>query len=94
MFKIQTTKARLTMSKILMAVGLLFFAGCTNPESATRVLDGAGYKNIKITGSKFFACGKGDLFHTGFRAIGPSGKSVQGTVCEELLFKNSTIRFE
>ena len=77
---------------IMIMVALVF--GCTNDESARRVLEGAGYTKIKTTGYNFFACSQDDLFHTGFEAIGPTGKFVKGTVCEGFIFKNSTIRFE
>lgn len=83
------------MKKILMAVALLFMViGCTNNTDATRILEENGYTGIEMTGYNFFACGKDDFYHTGFSAKSPIGKTVRGTVCSGILFKNSTIRFE
>lgn len=80
-------------SMVMILSLLFFFAGCTNPEGAKEVLEGAGYTNVKITGWHPFSCSsKDDVFATGFEAIGPTGKPVQGTVCEGMIFKDSTIR--
>lgn len=79
---------------LILALLALSLTACTRPDSATRVLVGAGYKDVTITGYKWFACGESDTFHTGFVATGPTGQKVEGCVCEGLLFKNSTIRFE
>jgi hypothetical protein len=80
------------MKYLMLAV--LVLAGCTRPDGATRVLEANGFKDIQITGYKWFACSKDDSFATGFVATGPTGKRISGCVCEGILFKNSTIRFE
>ena len=83
------------MKKLLLAslvVSLL--TACTNPQKAEKVLTSQGYKDIKITGYNFAACSKDDWYHTGFTAISPNGSLVEGTVCEGLLFKGSTVRFK
>lgn len=80
-----------TTVAILLALSLI---GCTRPDSATRVLQDAGYSDIKITGYRWFACGEDDTMHTGFEAKGPTGRRVTGIVCEGLLFKASTIRLD
>jgi hypothetical protein len=77
----------------LIIIGLTITA-CTNEGSARNALEGAGYTKINFTGYDFFSCAKGDFYHTGFQATGPTGKTISGTVCEGLLFKNSTIRFK
>ena len=77
-----------------LALLCIVLAGCTNPESATKVLQDAGYSDVKMTGYAWFACSKDDTFHTGFTAKGPSGRPVKGVVCEGLLFKSSTIRLD
>lgn len=82
------------MKAFLLIVLLLIFSKCTNPSGAIKVLSDQGYINIRITGYKWFACAEGDTFATGFKAISPAGKPVSGCVCQGLLFKNSTIRFE
>lgn len=76
---------------ILFAFGV---AGCTDQDNATRILEANGYSNIEYTGYSWFACGKNDPQSTGFKAIGPTGKVVEGSVCSGFFFKNSTIRFE
>lgn len=78
---------------IITALLALALSGCTNPDSAKRVLEGAGYKNVTITGYKWLACSQDDWYHTGFVAVGPTGIPAEGCVCEGILFKNSTIRF-
>jgi hypothetical protein len=76
-----------------VAVALLA-SGCTRPEGAKRVLEGAGYTNVTAGGFGWLSCHKDDWFRTKFVATGPTGNPVSGCVCEGLLFKNSTIRFE
>lgn len=61
--------------------------------TATRVLTESGYKNVKITGYRWFA-GNGDWYHTGFSAESPTGTSVTGTVTGGLIFKGNTIRLD
>jgi hypothetical protein len=85
-----------TVNKVsaLILVGLaLACASCTAPDSATRALTGAGYKNVVLTGYRFTGCGEGDTFHTGFQAQGPTGQAVSGVVCSGIL-KGSTIRLD
>lgn len=83
------------MKKILIAlVAVIGLSGCTDPETATRVLEDSGYTDIQITGYNYFSCAESDRIHTGFKAKGPTGREVTGTVCAGLLFKNSTIRFD
>ncbi|UNY41085.1 lipoprotein [Klebsiella phage KP185] len=82
------------MKKILITTLAFMMIGCTDADNATRVLDNAGFTDIKITGYKFFSCSEDDFQHTGFTAIGPTGKPVNGTVCSGLFLKNSTIRYE
>ena len=79
------------MKRILIGLSFAVLAGCTSADSATRALESAGYSQIKITGYQFFGCSEDDSFHTGFTAVGPTGKPVSGVVCGGLL-KGSTIR--
>jgi hypothetical protein len=78
----------------LLIICAIMLAACTEPNTARRVLDSAGYTDIHFTGYSWFACSSDDTYHTGFTAKGPTGKAVSGTVCTGVLFKNSTIRFE
>ncbi len=80
-----------SIAALVLAVSL---TGCTDADNAVRVLDANGYEQIQITGYNWFGCSKDDFQHTGFTAVGSTGKKVEGTVCSGLLFKNSTIRFE
>jgi hypothetical protein len=64
-----------------------------DPAGATRTLDNAGFSHAETTGYGWFKCGKGDLWHTNFKAQNPNGKEVTGTVCKGLL-KGSTVRFD
>lgn len=80
------------MKTLVLTVAVLF-AGCTNAPNATKVLEENGFTNVRMTGYAWFACSKDDTYHTGFIATSPNGREVEGTVCEGLVFKNSTIRF-
>ena len=75
----------------ILAITLL--SACTQPEKATRALEGSGYTNVNITGFNWFGCDKNDGFHTGFTATGVNGKQVEGVVCGNL-FKGATIRVD
>lgn len=58
-----------------------------------RTLQSQGYTEIKMTGYRFFGCGRGDWTSQGFTAQSPTGITVEGTVCAGLL-KNVTVRLE
>ena len=62
-------------------------------EGATRTLQANGFKDIKITGYKWFN-GTEDFYNTGFEATGPNGMRMSGNVSRGLLFKGATIRFD
>lgn len=82
----------------LAIIGAIIFASIfirmDDVEGATRTLEGAGYSQIELTGYKWFACSENDFYSTGFTAVGPTGKSVEGAVCSGMFIKNSTIRFD
>lgn len=79
--------------KKLSLLFVILAAGCTDPESATKVLSDNGYTNIKTGGYGWVACGRDDVYSTEFSATSPSGKTVKGTVCHGF-WKGSTIRFD
>ena len=64
-----------------------------DPQGATKVLQANGYKNITITGYKWFN-GTKDFYNTGFVAVSPNGTTVSGYVSRGIIFKGSTIRFD
>lgn len=79
-----------------LGLGLLFclvFAGCNDPDSATRILRNDGYENIVICGTNWVSCGEGDWFRTCFKAK-KNGNEITGTVCSGLLFKGHTVRVD
>jgi hypothetical protein len=85
-----------TFAGVAVAAGLGI--GLTNPywvdpQGASQTLENAGYSNIKTEGYSWFGCGKGDLYHTEFKATSANGKEVSGVVCKGV-FKGSTIRFD
>lgn len=86
------------MKKFALAIVLLFSCNqsCTNPERTQETLEGAGYREIEITGYSRGSCGEGDVTCTGFTAIGPTGKPVSGAVgCGRSgCGKGCTIRFD
>lgn len=79
--------------KRLVLVLTLALTGCTDPSSAQKALDDMGFKEINVTGYRWFSCGEDYLFHTGYQAKNPNGKQVTGTVCSGL-FKGSSVKFD
>jgi hypothetical protein len=84
---------RFLFAVTLFAVALTTTGCFTDKTTATRVLQDSGYKNIQITGYRYFACSKDDDYSTGFRATAPSGATVTGAVCAEF-FSGSHIRLK
>jgi hypothetical protein len=83
------------MKKLLLVLSVLaLLTGCTNPNKAKNLLDDLGFTDIEITGYRWFACSKEDLYHTGFIARGPSGKRISGTVCDGWILRNATVRYD
>jgi hypothetical protein len=82
------------LKTIIVVIGMLLFANCTNEDSARRILEANGYKDIQFTGYDFLAGGKDDVYKTGFIATSPNGTRIEGTVTEGLVFKDATIRFK
>lgn len=72
---------------------LVLAAGCSRPSDAIRALQGAGYHDIETTSWRWLGCDEKDWFHTGFKAVGPTGTPVTGVVCASP-FKGSTIRLD
>jgi len=79
-----------TANAIICSAAIVL-AACTAPDTATRALEGAGYKDIRITGWAMYGCSDSDDFTTGFEATGPTGMRVTGVVCSGI-FKGATIR--
>lgn len=77
---------------------MLLCVSCTDEEHSEQVLRGAGYTDIEMTGYQFTGCSEDDQIHDVFKATGPSGRVVFGTVCCGSLWtfgsKQCTIRIE
>ncbi len=83
------------MKKLYMAaVVAILLIGCTDATNSKRILEDAGYTDVKMHGYDIFNCAKDDAFHDKFTAKAPNGRSVSGAVCAGLLFKGSTIRLD
>lgn len=80
--------------KKLIAIAAIALCGCTQQDTARRILEDAGYTNVQLQGYAFLACSEDDTYHDAFTATNPNGRHVSGTVCAGMLFKNSTIRFD
>jgi hypothetical protein len=80
------------MRLVALAALLALLSACTDPTTAKRVLEGAGYTDVRLTGYEWAACSKDDTYSTGFTATGPTGRRASGAVCSSLMFKNATIR--
>ena len=76
-----------------VAIVALHFLKYPSNEDIHRVLSGAGYSQIAITGYRYYGCAKGDNYRIGFTAIGHDGKPVSGLVCSTI-FKGHTIRVD
>ncbi len=63
------------------------------PQTARRILESLGYRQVRITGVHPFSCSDDDVFRTGFAALSMAAKPVKGTVCQGW-FKGATIRLD
>ncbi len=75
-----------------IAVEIISSHGISKPPLAEHVLTNAGYTNIRVGDSSWFACG-GDWYNNTFTAVSPGNTLVSGNVCTGMFFKLSTIRF-
>ncbi|VVE90292.1 hypothetical protein [Pandoraea bronchicola] len=80
------------MRLVALAALLALLSACTDPDTARRALEGAGYTDVRIGGYSYFGCSEKDSFSTAFTAKGPTGVPVSGAVCSNVIFKNATIR--
>lgn len=82
------------MRKLLFIFIILIISSCDKSGTKALLLN-QGYTDVDTSGGySWFACSKDDFFATEFTAKNPAGNIVSGTVCEGLLFKGSTIRFD
>lgn len=88
-----------TGTKIILCISIIIGTLTITPifgvdaVGATKVLEASGYKDIKITGYKWFN-GTNDFYNTGFEATAPNGSKMSGNVSKGLFFKGSTIRLD
>lgn len=81
------------MKRILLLLGVTLLASCTDELGARRALESQGFRQIEITGYRYWGCAESDNFHTGFQATGAGGDRVAGVVCKSLT-KGSTVRID
>lgn len=81
------------MRKLLILAATLGLVACTDAPGAERALKQAGYSHVEITGYAWFDCEEKEQYATGFKALGPTGVPVEGSVCAGLL-KGNTIRLD
>lgn len=80
---------------IVLAAAALLATACTEPNKAQRVLEDAGYTNVKTGGYAMWACSEKYHFATRFTATSrATGRTVTGAVCSGMFFKNTTIRLD
>lgn len=80
------------MRKIFISTAIIItMASCTDPNGATKCLEGSGYTEITTNGYDFFNGSKDDFYKTKFRAKAINGEVVTGCVTKGI-FKGSTIR--
>ena len=68
------------MKFFISIILLVLFTGCTDKQSAQKLLTSEGYTDITFEGYSFFGCSRDDTFRTDFTAI-KNNKRVKGTVC-------------
>jgi hypothetical protein len=80
--------------RALLAAALLCLslAACTK-QDAQQTVENFGLTDVQLTGYRWFGCGKDDTYHTGFIAK-RGDRVVTGVVCEGLMFKGATVRFD
>lgn len=77
---------------VVLSLGVLI--GCTDAPNATRVLEQNGYKDVQMTGYRWFICGDDYTYQTGFAATNiASGQHVTGAVCSGI-FKGNSIKLD
>lgn len=81
------------MRYVLLATAIFLAAGCTDGPGATQALQSSGFRDVAVTGYRYFGCGEEDVFRTGFEATGQSGRRVSGVVCSGF-FKGYTVRLD
>ena len=99
--KTKTKNKAFTLVEVMVVIAIIaiFAAALSGPvfgsdaEGTTRVLSAQGYKDIKITGYKWFN-GTKEYYNTGFEATAPNGTKVSGNVSRGLWFKGSTVRID
>lgn len=81
---------------LIAAIAAVTLTACTDANNARRVLEASGYSDITTTGYRWTGCSKDDSVHTGFVAKGPTGKTVEGVVCQGWLpfAKSATVRID
>jgi hypothetical protein len=77
----------------IVGFGAYLAASPTEPASL-KVVEQQGFTNVHYTGFRFWGCGRGDWYHTGFTATAPNGTPTSGIVCDGLFFKGKTVRFD
>lgn len=82
-------KSALTM----LAAACLLLAGCSDEQTARRVLAANGLHDIRITGYRWLGCAKDEAYSTGFSATTTGGETITGVVCSGW-GKGATVRFD
>jgi hypothetical protein len=81
------------MAFIGLYLTLVMCVGVTDEAGARKTLQQSGYKNISITGYRWFMAGQNEWYSTGFIATSPNGTEVSGAVTRGFL-RGNTIRFD
>lgn len=75
----------------IVLLNILLFGGCQDVSGAKKALKINNYKPIEVGGYGWFKGSRDDIYITKFKAISPSGDTVNGVVTSGW-FKGSTIR--
>ena len=73
------------MKKFLLIPVALMLASCTDSGATIRAAQEMGFTDVKVTGYRYFGCGEGYTFSTGFEATNPKGQRISGYNCSGFL---------
>jgi hypothetical protein len=81
---------------LVCCAAALILSGCLSAEEqdsrAKEVIEANGFRNIRMTGYDWYACGEDDDYSRGFEADGANDTRVTGVACAGAGGKGWTVR--
>lgn len=80
---------------VIAVAGVLASLGaCSDKKVGYELLPALGMKEPQYQGFGWFDCGELDWYRSRYTAVYPDGKRRRVTICEGLLFKERTVRYD